>query len=71
MRYPSAVLALALMACGTVRSPAPSSPREGGSPRVVAYLASWGVRSKGTRIADLPGDRLTDVIYAFAVIGPA
>jgi chitinase len=26
------------------------------------------VRSKGTRIAELPGDRLTHVIYAFAVI---
>jgi chitinase len=26
------------------------------------------VRSKGTRIAELPGDRLTHIIYAFAVI---
>jgi chitinase len=41
-----------------------------GSPRIVAYLASWGVRSKGTRIAELPGDRLTHVIYAFAKLDP-
>ncbi len=33
---------------------------------LVGYLAGWGVRSKGTRIDALPGDRLTHVIYAFA-----
>jgi chitinase len=38
-------------------------------PRVVGYLASWGVRSKATRIAELPGDALTHVIYAFARVG--
>ncbi|HJU67246.1 MAG TPA: glycoside hydrolase family 18 protein [Gemmatimonadaceae bacterium] len=70
MPYSFSVLALALMACATARSP--SDPVEGAveSPRIVAYLASWGVRSKGTRIADLPGERLTHVIYAFGVIGP-
>ena len=35
-------------------------------PRIVGYLASWGVRSKGTKIADLPGNELTHIIYAFA-----
>ena len=45
-------------------APQPSTP----SPKIVGYLASWGVRSKGTRIADLPGDRLTHIIYAFTRI---
>ena len=57
------------MACATARSPAPPASAGNGRPRVVAYLASWGVRSKGTRIVELPGDRLTHVIYAFATVG--
>ncbi len=36
--------------------------------RVVGYLASWGVRSKGTRIAELPAKDLTHIIYAFGKI---
>ena len=36
--------------------------------RVVGYLASWGVRSKGTRIADLPAKDLTHIFYAFGRI---
>lgn len=39
--------------------------------RVVGYLASWGVRSKGTRIADLPAADLTHIFYAFARIDSA
>ena len=70
MRYSLSVLALVAMACATAPSPAPPPAAGTESPRIVAYLASWGVRSKGTRIAELPGDRLTHVIYAFAVIGP-
>ena len=65
------VLSVSVIACTTARSPAPHSPVA--SPKgakVVAYLASWGVRSKGTRIAELPGDRLTHVIYAFASVRP-
>ncbi|HJQ52942.1 MAG TPA: glycoside hydrolase family 18 protein [Gemmatimonadaceae bacterium] len=38
--------------------------------RVVGYLASWGVRSKGTAIADLPAGDLTHIFYAFAEIAP-
>lgn len=38
--------------------------------RVVGYLASWGVRSKGTVIANLPADDLTHIFYAFAEIAP-
>ena len=37
--------------------------------RVVGYLASWGVRSKGTRIADLPAKDLTHIFYAFGKLG--
>jgi chitinase len=58
---------LAATAC-TLRPPS-AAPPEDAAPRVIGYLASWGVRSKGTRIAELPGDRLTHVIYAFARIG--
>jgi chitinase len=37
--------------------------------RVVGYFASWDVKSKGTRIADLPARDLTHIYYAFAKIG--
>jgi GH18 family chitinase len=36
--------------------------------RVVGYFASWDVKSKGTRIADLPAKDLTHIYYAFAKI---
>ena len=36
--------------------------------RVVGYLASWGVRTKGLEIANLPARDLTHVFYAFAEI---
>src|SRR6185369_8365305 len=36
--------------------------------RVVGYLASWGVRSKGAAIANLPAKQLTHIFYAFAEI---
>ncbi len=42
-----------------------SNPRQ---PRVVGYLASWGVQSKGTSIASLPARDLTHIFYAFANI---
>src|SRR5439155_20384626 len=44
--------------------PRPSAPPT----RVVGYLASWRVRTKGTAIADLPAKNLTHVFYAFAAI---
>ena len=37
--------------------------------RVVGYLASWGVTSKGTSIAQLPAKHLTHIFYAFGLIG--
>src|SRR6266550_9569607 len=36
--------------------------------RVVGYLASWGVRTKGTSIAQLPAKHLTHIFYAFSLI---
>ena len=36
--------------------------------RVVGYFASWDVKSKGVRIADLPARDLTHIYYAFAKI---
>ena len=59
---------LALAAC--VHGAASLTQPADDGPRVVGYVASWGVRSKGTRLAELPGDRLTHVIYAFARIAP-
>ncbi|HEX6132429.1 MAG TPA: family 20 glycosylhydrolase [Longimicrobiales bacterium] len=34
-------------------------------PRIIGYLAGWGVRTKGTRIANIGADRLTHLFYAF------
>jgi chitinase len=62
---PLAVALAAVLACA-VR---PASPEQnGGGGRIVGYLASWGVGDKDTRIAELPGERLTHIIYAFARI---
>jgi chitinase len=36
--------------------------------RIVGYLASWGVKSKGNPIAKLPANQLTHIYYAFALI---
>jgi len=60
-------LAASLATVGAACAARPPSPaQQGDGPRIVGYLAAWGVRGKGTRIAELPGDRLTHVIYAFA-----
>jgi chitinase len=48
----------------------PASESSAAGPKhVVGYFASWGVKSKGTRIADLPAKDLTHIYYAFAKIG--
>jgi chitinase len=63
------VAALILAAAACSRTPAPQ-PEPGAKPmRVVGYLASWGVRSKGTRIAELPARDLTHIFYAFGRLG--
>lgn len=66
-----ALVALLPAACASPpRATSRATSRAPASPRVVGYLASWGVRSKGTRIPDLPADRLTHVLYAFVRVGP-
>src|SRR5450759_1138124 len=62
---------VALVVCFacTCAKPVSRSPASVHLTRVVGYLASWGVRSKGTRIAHLPAKDLTHIFYAFAKIG--
>ena len=62
-------ITLVAYGCGSGRPPGnPPHPAAGSTPRVIGYLAGWGVRTKGTRIAELPGAELTHIIYAFARI---
>ena len=64
-----AIIMLAIFcACASVR-PVPQQDAAVQPMRVVGYLASWGVRTKGTRIAQLPAKDLTHIFYAFAKIG--
>jgi hexosaminidase len=39
------------------------------TPRIIGYLGSWGVRSKGLRIPEIPGNQLTHIMYAFGRVG--
>jgi len=66
---PLPFVALAIAFGCTSTKPASESPVSAHPARVVGYLASWGVGSKGTRIADLPAKDLTHIFYAFAKIG--
>ncbi|HEY4954345.1 MAG TPA: hypothetical protein VII02_05625, partial [Gemmatimonadaceae bacterium] len=66
-RLPFLVLAICFEC--TCAKPVAQSPASVHPTRVVGYFASWGVRSKGTRIADLPAKDLTHIFYAFAKIG--
>ena len=65
-----AVLSLGLVSASP-RGPGGESEIAAASaaPRVVGYLASWGVRTKGASIAALPARQLTHIFYAFALIG--
>ena len=56
------------MVLGCVAPPRAPPPQQSPFPRVIAYLASWDVRAKGLRIADIPGDALSHVLYAFGRI---
>jgi chitinase len=62
---------LATTAVASIPRPVGGERVSAGVPRmrVVGYLASWGVRSKGTSIANLPARDLSHVFYAFADIG--
>jgi chitinase len=61
------IAALLLVTCaGPPAPPAPPVPRPARTgPLVIGYLGSWGVRSKGLRIADIRGSALTHIFYAF------
>ncbi|MEA2765248.1 MAG: chitinase [Gemmatimonadaceae bacterium] len=61
---------VAIAAACTSAAHSAGSVSEPRLPRVVGYLASWGVNSKGTRIADLPARDLTHIFYAFGDVGP-
>ena len=43
---------------------APASPQVG-KPILAAYYPEWGIYGRNSFVADIPGDRLTHVIYAF------
>lgn len=38
--------------------------------RIVGYFASWGPAGGGVRASELDGERLTEVVYAFANLSP-
>jgi chitinase len=65
-----AILSLGLVAASP-RAPAGErdSVPTAAAARVVGYMASWGVRTKGASVAALPARQLTHIFYAFALIG--
>src|ERR1700694_3487500 len=64
LRFAVVLVAALSVACAS----APRAPSGPSVHRVVGYLASWGVGSKGTRIAELPARDLTHIFYAFGEI---
>ena len=38
--------------------------------RLVAYFPSWGIHAAKYTVADVPADRLTHLVYAFASVSP-
>jgi chitinase len=68
MRLNPLLFSLAVSFACTTAQPVATAPDAVRPMRVVGYLASWGVRSKGTRIADLPAKDLTHIFYAFGRI---
>jgi chitinase len=45
---------------------AAAPPAAGAASRIVGYYPGWGIYDRGFEIADLPGEKLTHVNYAFA-----
>jgi chitinase len=63
------VLSLALVLVSPLTSAGQLATQVSAPPsRVVGYLASWAVRTRGAAIADLPARQLTHIFYAFADI---
>jgi chitinase len=46
----------------------PSNPCFASSKRIVGYFPSWGVYARNYQVMDIPADKLTHVIFAFANI---
>jgi chitinase len=67
-RLPFLALALGTGFAFTCANPVSQAPAGVRPTRVVGYLASWDVGSKGTHIADLPAKDLTHIFYAFAKV---
>ena len=64
-----AFLSLGLIAAWPSRSGGqPATQRSAPTSRVVGYLASWAVRTRGGAIANLPAKDLSHIFYAFADI---
>jgi chitinase len=49
--------------------PGPVADAGSEGPILAAYYPEWGIYSRDYRIADVPGDELTHLIYAFADLG--
>jgi chitinase len=47
-----------------------SVPIEQNPLRIIGYFTSWGISSHGYRVANIPGDMLTHINYAFGGISP-
>ena len=54
-----AVCASLLLCCGSLAA---------GEKRIVAYFAEWSVYGRKYNIPDIPADKITHLIYAFAKI---
>jgi chitinase len=65
----AAFLAALILAYGCAFGPA-TRPQAAPEFRVIGYVASWGVRSKGLRITGIRGEALTHILYAFGAVGP-
>ncbi|GAA0805830.1 glycoside hydrolase family 18 protein [Spirilliplanes yamanashiensis] len=69
MRLRRALLAAAVLASGCAApAPAEPPPPAPAEPRVVGYLAGWGVYARDFQVADVAAGRLTHLVYAFGSV---
>lgn len=70
-------IVLAFIMAGSLTHPANGELRSMREPitavnpptKVIGYLASWGIDDQGFKLADLNGDQLTHIVYAFGRVG--